>query len=131
MKAPTTLLILFIALLLLLNFKSASVQLVNLKYFPGGMQNTIQYSPIREAVQIIIKDSLETESSNDSLLPANYSRIKGYLIPFQDGYYKFYLRTRSASFDLSTDSLEQQKMMVYINYRAAWISGSIYFVQVV
>jgi hypothetical protein len=128
MKTPTTLLTLSIVFLLLLNIKSACAHHVNLEYLPGGMQNTIQYSPIREAAQIIRKHSLETEPFNDSLPPANYSRIKGYLIPLQVGYNKFYLRTRSASFYLSTDSLEQQKMMVYINLRAAWISGSTHFV---
>ena len=114
-------------LLIVLFFLAFAVnaQYVNLEYFPGELQPTLQYAPTKEAVKIVVKDSLEIQSFYDSLSTAYLSyRIRGYLVPQQDGYYKFYLRVRYASFYLSPDSLEHHKMLAITSSDpwASWTS---------
>ncbi|MFZ4707842.1 MAG: hypothetical protein ACOYMF_17700 [Bacteroidales bacterium] len=83
-----------IVFLLFANTKTSHAQNINIEYFPGELQSTLQYVPTKDAVKNVSKDSLETESFYDSLPTSYYSyRIRGYLVPNQDGYYKFYLRT--------------------------------------
>jgi uncharacterized protein YjdB len=114
-----------IVFLVFASIKTVQTQNINIEYFPGELQSTLLYVPTKEAVKIVLKDSVETESFYDSLPIDYYSyRIRGYLIPQQDGYYKFYLKVRSASFYLSQDSLEQHKMLAITSSDpwASWAS---------
>ncbi|MFZ4707840.1 MAG: PA14 domain-containing protein, partial [Bacteroidales bacterium] len=101
-----------ILLFFLLPSKTALSQNVNLEYFPGELQSILQDAPTSSAMKIFMKDSIESNSNNDSVALTYYTyRFRGYLVPPQNGYYKFYLRSVWGSFYLSLDSMEYHKRL--------------------
>ena len=97
-------------LLLITQVKTGYSQYVNLEFFSNPQPN-LQDAPTISATRTYSIDSIENlqglNSDND-----NAFRIRGYLLPPQTGYYKFYLLSYSwGSFYLSTDSSEHHKKL--------------------